>query len=86
MPARPAFDLQPRQRVTALIDRKRVLRLLLTGIEGPIKFSEHTEIDGPTIWRRACQLGLEGIVSKRSESKYAGRCLHAGYSVTERRV
>ena len=27
--------------------------------------------DGPAIWRRACQLGLEGIVSKRAESKYA---------------
>ena len=27
--------------------------------------------DGPSIWRRACQLGLEGIVSKRAECKYA---------------
>jgi bifunctional non-homologous end joining protein LigD len=35
-----------------------------------MKFSEHMEGDGSTIWRRACQLGLEGIVSKRAESKY----------------
>ena len=34
--------------------------------------------DGPAIWRRACQLGLEGIVSKRAESKYASGLVYAG--------
>jgi bifunctional non-homologous end joining protein LigD len=47
-----------------------VLQALLSDIEGHMKFSKHMEDDGSTIWRRACQLGLEGIVSKRAESKY----------------
>ena len=47
-----------------------MLQALLSGIEGHMKFSKHMEGDGSTIWRRACQLGLEGIVSKRAESKY----------------
>ena len=61
------FDL----REAALLDRKRVLQALLSGIDGPIKFSEHIEGDGLAIWRRACQLSLEGLVSKRADSKYA---------------
>ena len=33
---------------------------------GPgIRFNEHIEGDGPTIFAHACKLGLEGIVSKR---------------------
>jgi bifunctional non-homologous end joining protein LigD len=30
-----------------------------------IVLSEHTDEDGATIFRQACKLGLEGIVSKR---------------------
>lgn len=55
-----AFDL----RGAALLDRKRVLSEVLAGLEGPIKLSEHLEEDGPTVWKRACKLDLEGIVSK----------------------
>ncbi len=30
---------------------------------------------GPALFRKACEFGLEGIVSKRRESRYrAGRC------------
>ena len=32
--------------------------------------NEHIESDGETIFRHACQLGLEGIVSKRKDSPY----------------
>jgi bifunctional non-homologous end joining protein LigD len=36
---------------------------------GPgIRFNEHMEGDGETVFRHACKLGLEGIVSKRKES------------------
>ena len=34
-----------------------------------------TERDGPTVFHHACKLGLEGIVSKRKDSRYrSGRC------------
>ena len=38
---------------------------------GPgIRFNEHIEGDGPTVFAHACKLGLEGIVSKRKDSAY----------------
>jgi bifunctional non-homologous end joining protein LigD len=39
---------------------------------GPgIRFNEHLEYDdGETVFRHACKLGLEGIVSKRKDSRY----------------
>jgi len=38
---------------------------------GPgIRFNEHMEDDGETVFRHACKLGLEGIVSKRKDSVY----------------
>ena len=40
-----------------------------------IRFNEHIEGDGPTVFAHACKLGLEGIVSKRKDSAYrSGRC------------
>jgi bifunctional non-homologous end joining protein LigD len=35
-----------------------------------IRFNEHPESDGETVFRHACKLGLEGIVSKRKHSPY----------------
>jgi bifunctional non-homologous end joining protein LigD len=57
-------------RASALIERKRVLELLLAKVGGAIRFSEHLVGDGPAIWRRACAIELEGIVSKRADSRY----------------
>jgi bifunctional non-homologous end joining protein LigD len=38
---------------------------------GPgIRFNEHMEGDGEAVFRHACKLGLEGIVSKRKDSSY----------------
>jgi hypothetical protein len=38
---------------------------------GPgIRFNEHMEGDGETVFRHACKLGLEGVVSKRKDSVY----------------
>ena len=37
---------------------------------GPARWNEHIEGDGATIFRHACKLGLEGIVSKRKDSPY----------------
>ncbi len=33
-------------------------------------FNEHTEEDGATVFRHACIMGLEGIVSKRLSAPY----------------
>jgi len=35
-----------------------------------IRFNEHIEGGGPTVFAHACKLGLEGIVSKRKDSTY----------------
>jgi hypothetical protein len=35
-----------------------------------IRFNEHIEGDGPTVFAHACKMGLEGIVSKRKDSTY----------------
>jgi len=35
-----------------------------------MRFNEHIEGDGPTVFAHACKLGLEGIVSKRKDSAY----------------
>jgi bifunctional non-homologous end joining protein LigD len=60
------FDL----RGCTLLDRKRVLRALLKDVEDPIRYSEHLEADGPAVYRDACKMELEGIVSKRVDGKY----------------
>jgi bifunctional non-homologous end joining protein LigD len=57
-------------RDAALVHRKEVLAELLTGAAEPIRYSEHLEVDGATMYRRACDMQLEGIVSKRSDGKY----------------
>jgi ATP-dependent DNA ligase len=62
-----AFDL----RGASLVDRKRVLIELLGEQNGSIKISEHLEGDGTAIWKRACDLDLEGIVSKRAAAPYS---------------
>jgi bifunctional non-homologous end joining protein LigD len=66
------YDLRP----VTLAARKE----LLAGLLGPrresslVRFSDHIVGNGPRFYRRACKLGLEGIISKRSEGSYqAGR-------------
>jgi bifunctional non-homologous end joining protein LigD len=56
-----------------LIERKRALEALLgrhTG-RGPIRYSEHFDTDGSEVLARACDLHLEGIVSKRAGAPYS---------------
>jgi bifunctional non-homologous end joining protein LigD len=69
------FDLTK----AALIDRKDLLQQILAGLSGssPIRFSEHLEVDGPTMLEHSCRFGLEGIVSKRKDLPYrSGRGDH----------
>jgi bifunctional non-homologous end joining protein LigD len=53
-----------------LLDRKRRLARLLGGRRLGIVLSDHTDDDGATIFRHACRMGLEGIVSKRLTAPY----------------
>jgi bifunctional non-homologous end joining protein LigD len=51
--------------------RKITLNVLLGRRAPPgIRFNEHIEEDGPIVFQHACKLGLEGIVSKRKNSRY----------------
>jgi bifunctional non-homologous end joining protein LigD len=50
--------------------RKDALAVLLKGAGFGLQLVEHVEEDGGTVFRHACFLGLEGIVSKRKGSKY----------------
>jgi bifunctional non-homologous end joining protein LigD len=50
--------------------RKATLANILARAGHGIWFNDHTEDDGPTVFKHACKLGLEGIVSKRKDSPY----------------
>jgi bifunctional non-homologous end joining protein LigD len=54
----------------ALEGRKETLAMILAKAGSGIRFNEHMEGDGETVFRHACKLGLEGIVSKRKDSPY----------------
>jgi ATP-dependent DNA ligase len=44
-------------------------------VEAGILLNEHVAEDGPTVFAHACQLGAEGIVSKRVDGTYrSGPC------------
>jgi bifunctional non-homologous end joining protein LigD len=51
-------------------ERKAILAKLLRRPVDGIAFNEHYSGDGAIIYRRACALGCEGIVSKRLGSRY----------------
>jgi bifunctional non-homologous end joining protein LigD len=54
-----------------------VLAELLTGSQLSLVFNECFEEDGAIVYREACRLGCEGIVSKRLGSPYrSGRSVH----------
>jgi bifunctional non-homologous end joining protein LigD len=57
--------------------RKASLERLLSRAAPGIAFNRHITGDGTIIFQHACKLGLEGIVSKRKDSRYiSGRSLH----------
>jgi bifunctional non-homologous end joining protein LigD len=59
-------DLRP----DPLEGRKIRLEIILAKAGPGIRFNEHMVGDGETVFRHACKLGLEGIVSKRKDSAY----------------
>jgi len=68
-----AFDLLSlngedlRQR--PLEERRAALSPLVAGVDG-ILFSDALAAEGALVFAKACELGLEGIVSKRAGSRY----------------
>jgi bifunctional non-homologous end joining protein LigD len=53
-----------------LVERKAELARLIGKGRGPIRYSEDFEGDGAVVLRHACQISLEGIVSKRIDERY----------------
>jgi ATP-dependent DNA ligase len=50
--------------------RKATLASVVAKARPGIRFNEHIEGDGPTVFAHACKMGLEGIVSKHKASTY----------------
>jgi ATP-dependent DNA ligase len=59
-------DLRP----LPLAERKAKLARLLAGCRRHRVQHEHTDEDGAMVFRHACKMGLEGIVSKRFTASY----------------
>ena len=51
-----------------LTDRKKHLKKIIDGTD--LQFSESFEIDGKEMFAHACNVGLEGVVSKVRDSRY----------------
>jgi bifunctional non-homologous end joining protein LigD len=68
-----AFDLLRLEgdglRLRPIQARREALKRLLSGVNG-ILFSEALAAEGAVMFAKACELGLEGIVSKREGSFY----------------
>lgn len=52
------------------LERREMLRDLLDGYGGAIKFSESIDADGEELLASACELGLEGIIAKHADQPY----------------
>jgi ATP-dependent DNA ligase len=76
-----AFDLLELDgvdlRALSLGERKAKLARLVDRRLTGIVMNEHTNEEGATVFRHACKMGLEGIVSKRLSTPYqSGRSGH----------
>jgi bifunctional non-homologous end joining protein LigD len=57
------------------LNRKAALAPLLRNTKASIQLNEHIAENGPTVFAHACQLGAEGIVSKKVDTTYqSGQC------------
>jgi bifunctional non-homologous end joining protein LigD len=59
-------------RARPLRERKRLLQNLLKTMSknGPLIYSDHVQGNGEKVFQRACELKLEGIISKRTDDPY----------------
>src|SRR5207253_5445308 len=87
-----AFDLLTRDgkdlRTERLLDRKQELRRLLARACAPLKYTEYIDGCGTALFKRVCELDLEGIVAKHKSAPYVTereqstwvKILNRGYS------
>jgi bifunctional non-homologous end joining protein LigD len=61
------FDLRP----LALVRRKELLRVAVP-VLGAVRFLDHIEREGEAFLQQVTELGLEGIVAKKSDAPYRG--------------
>jgi DNA ligase D-like protein (predicted ligase) len=54
-----------------LHERKERLRQLLSNVGTPLQYSDHQIGRGAEFYAKACELSLEGIISKRAEAPYS---------------
>src|SRR5438132_5733293 len=54
-----------------LRERRERLRDLLSNAGAPLQYSDHQIGRGPEFYARACELSLEGIISKRADTPYS---------------
>lgn len=61
-------------RTRPLMERKKLLEKIFPQMRAKnFRYSEHFETDDPnSLFRKMCQLGLEGIISKKADSLYSG--------------
>jgi bifunctional non-homologous end joining protein LigD len=55
-------------RKVPLVERKALLKKIIA--DADIQFSESFEVDGQEMFKHACGIGLEGVVSKVRDSRY----------------
>lgn len=55
-----------------LTERKKLLAKVIGTAKGTIRYSEHIAGQGEKLLTSFCEMGLEGVVSKRADSRYAG--------------
>lgn len=57
-----------------LLERKEALRAIVPAVdEGILRYSDHVRGGGPAVRKNACELALEGIISKRIDAPYTPR-------------
>ncbi len=68
-----------------LLERKTILANLLANAPEYVRLSEHIQSNGEVIFRKACEMHAEGIVSKRADARYVSgrttswiklKCIH----------
>ncbi|MCK6451526.1 MAG: DNA ligase D [Alphaproteobacteria bacterium] len=57
-------------RALPLTARKTALRALVAPDDGTLRYSDHIESEGAEVYKHACAMALEGIVSKRAGRPY----------------
>jgi bifunctional non-homologous end joining protein LigD len=57
-------------RGSTLLARKELLKAIIGRSLEKIRYSVHFEENGALVFRHACRLGLEGVVSKRADATY----------------